>query len=128
MRLSKTIYSIAALGLLMLLAAGSADEGGSSSNTDRSFGVASNSGSSEKVQNSEWDGSVRQVKDYLKKNLKDPKSTEYIEWSPVQKTPNGGYAVRVKYRSKNSFGGFVVENQIFYLDSNGNVTNYMDFD
>ncbi len=35
--------------------------------------------------------------------------------------------VRVKYRSKNSFGGYVVANQVFYLDSRGNVTNYIDY-
>ncbi|MDR1182856.1 MAG: hypothetical protein LBL13_12850 [Bacteroidales bacterium] len=34
-----------------------------------------------KIQNSSWDGSVRQVEDYLKKTLKDPKSYESIDIS-----------------------------------------------
>ena len=73
-----------------------------------------------KVYNSEWDGSVYPVKLYLNKNLKDPDSYEGIEWSPVQKTSDG-YMVRHKYRSKNSFGGYVVENKIFYLNEKGHV-------
>lgn len=68
-----------------------------------------------KAYNSEWDGSVYPVKLYLKKNLKDPDSYEAIEWSKVQKT-NEGYMVRHKYRAKNSFGGYVIENKVFYLN------------
>lgn len=75
-----------------------------------------------KVENSPWDASVYQVRKYLKKNLKDPKSYEGIEWSEAQKIDNG-YMVRHKYRAKNSFGGYTIENQIFYLDSKGNVVN-----
>lgn len=73
-----------------------------------------------KVYNSEWDGSVYPVKLYLKKNLKDPDSYEAIEWSKVQKT-NEGYMVRHKYRAKNSFGGYVIENKVFYLNKKGHV-------
>lgn len=78
------------------------------------------------VTNSEWDGSVRQVEKYLKKNLKDPDSYESIEWSRVAKVGEG-YMVRAKYRAKNSFGGFVVENKIFILDSDGNVLSSSDY-
>ncbi len=74
-----------------------------------------------KIRNSAWDGSVYQVKNYLKKNLKDPGSYEGIEWSEVYENPDGTYAVRHKYRAKNSFGGMVVENCIFVLDAQGNV-------
>ena len=35
--------------------------------------------------NSGWDSSVYQVKDYLKLNMKDPDSLQYIEWSKVVK-------------------------------------------
>ena len=73
-----------------------------------------------KVENSSWDASVSQVKSYLKNTLKDPKSVEYIEWSKVVETYNG-YQVRCKYRAKNSLGGYVLKNQIFFLDFNGNV-------
>lgn len=94
----------------------------------------SNSGSStsasttpqEVVTNSSWDGSVRQVERYLKKNLKDPDSYEAIEWSKVVKNANGTFMVRCKYRAKNSFGGYVIENQIFVLDAQGNVTGATD--
>lgn len=73
-----------------------------------------------KVYNSEWDGSVYPVVLYLKKNLKDPDSYEAIEWSKVQKTDDG-YIVRHKYRAKNSFGGYVIQNNIFYLNEKGHV-------
>jgi hypothetical protein len=113
----KHIISLLILTFLLVLAVGSSDS--SSSN--------SNSQSHEIVENSEWDGSVRQVKNWFKNNLKDPKSTEYIEWSPVHKTEDGGFMVRVKYRSKNSFGGYVVANQVFFMNSQGEVQYYVDY-
>jgi len=79
------------------------------------------------VMNSAWDGSVWQVKRYLEGNLKDPDSFNAIEWSEVIKTPSGGYVVRCKYRAKNSYGGFIVSNQLFSLDAAGNITKYTDF-
>ncbi len=80
------------------------------------------------VTNSEFDGSVSQVKDYLKSNLNDPDSYESIEWSPVSKikTLNHKFIVRHKYRAKNGFGGLVITNQTFYLDSIGNVVDVVD--
>lgn len=75
-----------------------------------------------KVENNSWDGSVSQVKKHLKANLKDPNSYESIEWSDVIETSNG-YTVRHKYRAKNSYGGYVIENNIFYLDFTGNVVD-----
>lgn len=74
----------------------------------------------ETVSNSAWDSSVWQVEKWLKKNLKDPGSFEAIEWSPVAKTADG-FVVRCKYRAKNSFGGYVIEDRIFKLDKSGNV-------
>lgn len=74
-----------------------------------------------KIQNSVWDGSVYQVKNYLKRSLKDPDSYEGIEWSNVIENSNGTYTVRHKYRARNSFGGMVVENWMFVLDEHGNV-------
>ena len=78
-----------------------------------------------KIQNSAWDGSVYQVKNYLKKNLKDPDSYESIEWGSVVEK-DGNYQVRHKYRAKNSFGGFVVENCLFILNKEGNVIDVID--
>ena len=74
-----------------------------------------------KIQNSVWDGSVYQVKNYLKRSLKDPDSYEGIEWSNVIENSNGTYTVRHKYRARNSFGGMVFENWMFVLDEHGNV-------
>ena len=81
-----------------------------------------------KVQNNGLDSSVWQVERYLKNNLKDPDSYEAIEWSAVNEMENGnGYYVRHKYRAKNSFGGYVIENKVFFLDSDGNVTYTVDY-
>jgi hypothetical protein len=76
------------------------------------------------VKNSSWDASVSQVERYLRRTLKNPSSYKAVEWSPVQKTPNG-YAVRHKYRATNSFGAVVTEEKLFYLDTSGNVTHTM---
>lgn len=73
-----------------------------------------------KIANSPWDGSVYEVKSYLNKTLKDPKSYEGIEWSNVTEK-EGYFFVRHKYRAKNSFGGYVIETCIFKLDDNGSV-------
>jgi hypothetical protein len=75
----------------------------------------------EVVENSAWDASVRQVERYLKQNLKDPDSYQSIEWSKVVKTDGGGFMVRHKYRAKNGFGGYTIEEQVFILDAQGNV-------
>jgi len=111
------ILSVLGLCFFIFIAFGSSDS---------DSGDSGSSKSSETVYNSSWDGSVRQVERFLKTNLKDPDSFEAIEWSPVNKQSDGSFMVRCKYRAKNSFGGYIIENQIFYLDSRGNVTNYID--
>ena len=73
------------------------------------------------LQNSSWDGSVYHVKENLKKGLKDPDSYESIEWSKVQKLDNETFSVRHKFRAKNSFGGFTIENHIYTYDSSGSI-------
>ena len=78
------------------------------------------------VQNNGLDASVYQVKQFLDDHLKDPDSYDPIEWSAVQSTENG-YYVRHKYRARNGFGGMNIENKIFYLDKDGNVTGYTDY-
>ncbi|MEG2063499.1 MAG: hypothetical protein RRY23_00010 [Alistipes sp.] len=75
----------------------------------------------EPIYNSEFDHSVFEVEYYLEKNLKDPKSFEAITWGDVQKLSPTQYNVFLKYRAKNSFGGYVVEEQTFYINSNGQV-------
>ena len=87
----------------------------------------SDTGNGAVVQSSPWDASVRQVDDWLKNSVKDPDSLQYIEWSPVSQQANGEFMVRVKYRAKNSFGGYVVENKLFFLSSSGTVLRSKDF-
>jgi len=112
---------IAIIGILYLV------NSFSSSNSNSSKKSSRTSTSYEVVKNSEWDASVSQVKSWLKANLKDPSSIKYIEWSTVSKTDDGGFMVRVKYRAKNSFGGFVVENKVFIMNSSGTVLSNIDY-
>jgi hypothetical protein len=74
------------------------------------------------IQNNGLDGSVYQVEDYLKDNLKNADSYEGVEWFKVLKT-NYGYTVRHKYRARNSFNAVVIESKLFSFDNYGNVTN-----
>lgn len=78
------------------------------------------------VKNNELDASVYQVEQYLKNNLRDPDSYAPIEWSAVQKTEDG-YSVRHKYWARNGLGRMAIENRIFYLNKNGNITGYTDY-
>jgi len=120
--LGVTVVVAAIVGAVVLLYTW---EGGPSNSTSRRTSNAPTSRAV--VKNSGWDGSVSQVKSWLTSNLKDPGSLEFIEWSSVQKTNDGGFMVRVKYRAKNSFGGYVVENKIFYLNATGSVTNTIGY-
>ena len=79
------------------------------------------------VRNSPWDGSVGVVERYLKSSyLKDPDSFQAIEWGKVVKGC-GTYAVALKFRARNSFGGYVVETRVFSLDADGVVTGSAPF-
>ena len=124
---SRWILSIISLSVFLLLALGSTDtsQKSSSRSTQRKQSRPTST-PGPIVSNSAWDGGVRQVKKFLTRTLKDPDSVEYIEWSPVMNMADGGFTVRCKYRAKNSFGGYVVEEKIFYLDSLGKVTFYDD--
>lgn len=106
----------AALGVFLMIAAGS--QTGTSPVREQA-GWA--------VSNGAWNGSVSQVEKYLKANLKDPDSFEAIEWGRVVKGKDF-YTVSVKYRAKNSFGGYVITHQGFFLDANGNITGVMNLE
>lgn len=97
----------------------------SSNDSDRD-----NQSNREVVFNSNYDASVFQVEKYLKKEyLKDPDSYQGISWSSVQIDRNNSqykYFVRHKFRAKNSFGGYVIEEMIFYLNSEGYVVSTTD--
>lgn len=114
----KTAYGCGTVILIILLIAMLPKCG---KDAEKTTAASSSQDTKEAAYNHPWDGSVYQVERWLKKNLKDPGSFEAIEWSPVKKKPDGGYVVRCKYRAKNSFGGYVIEEQIFMLDSTGEV-------
>lgn len=78
------------------------------------------------VKNDSWDASVSQVKGYLKANVNDPNSLEFVEWSQAIKQGDG-FIVRCKYRGKNGFGALVLEEKLFYMDKTGAVTGSRDF-
>ena len=67
------------------------------------------------------------VKSYLRETLKDPGSYKEIEWSPSGINSAGQYYIRHKYRAKNSFGGYVVEEKIFYLNQSYKVIQTQDY-
>ncbi|HOF98756.1 MAG: hypothetical protein BWZ11_00738 [Bacteroidetes bacterium ADurb.BinA395] len=70
-----------------------------------------------KPAQSELDGSVGIVKDYIKENANDASSIKFIEWSKVSSF--GEYwVVRCKYKGTNALGGVVTENMWFYIQNN----------
>ena len=65
-----------------------------------------------KPENSAWDASVIEVKLYLDKVLKDPDSVKYIDWYKpqlIELDKKWYWAVKVRYRAKNSFGAYGIE-------------------
>lgn len=81
------------------------------------------------IYNSSYDGSVRQVKEYIKENLNDPESCKFITWSNVTDFVNQGdttYQVFCKFRAKNAFGAYVLESKRFLLNKKGEIINVYD--
>lgn len=65
--------------------------------------------------NSGWDGSVLEVKNYIKSVAKDPGSVKYEAWGPVEYSEERGWVVQCDWRAKNSFGGYVRTVNTFYI-------------
>jgi len=76
------------------------------------------------VRNEGPAGTVWQVTEYVLAHLKDPDSFRTIKWGNVVET-SGKFAVRLNYRAKNSFGGLVVSDEVFFLDEQGHVVGSM---
>lgn len=71
----------------------------------------------EQPEQSEWDGSVKAVEDFVKANANDASSIDFIEWSKV--SPFGDYwVVRAKFKGSNALGGVMTENKWFYIQNN----------
>jgi hypothetical protein len=68
-----------------------------------------------------WNGKVHCVDQYLKSNLNDYESSEYLEWSPVTRVDLKGepyWAVKLKLRAKNAFGAYIVKDVVFFIRQN----------
>ncbi|MDO9578628.1 MAG: hypothetical protein Q7J16_12155 [Candidatus Cloacimonadales bacterium] len=68
-------------------------------------------------EQSNFDGSVLIVKNYVKSNAKDAASIEFIEWSKVTNYGEN-WIVRCKFKGSNSFGGVNTQNVWFYIQDN----------
>ncbi len=74
-----------------------------------------------KPKNREWDGRVDAVVKYLRSNLNDYNSSEFVEWSPVTKLEVKGepfWVVRLKLRAKNAFGGLILKDTYYFIRQN----------
>jgi hypothetical protein len=72
-------------------------------------------------------GAVLEVKMFIERNAHDRRSIQFEEWGRLEKIPDlPRYRVRCKYRGKNRLGAYVLNNQVFYLDCDGNVLSYDD--
>lgn len=65
---------------------------------------------------SEWDGSVEIVEDFVKANAHDASSVKFLEWSKVSEF-GSNWIVRAKYKGTNAFGGVITENAWFYIQN-----------
>lgn len=96
----------------------------------QSGGCSNNFGSENnqtKIENNPLDNSVYQVEHFLKKEyLKDPDSYESINWSKVIELNENKFMVRHKFRARNGYGGYSIEEKIFYLDGQGNIIDISD--
>ena len=72
-------------------------------------------------------GTIVPVANYLKNTLNDPNSYQPIEWSRIIETDKGEYSVRHRYRAKNAFNALIVCDQVFSMDSLGNIINVQNY-
>lgn len=69
-----------------------------------------------------FDGSIKPVVEYVKRNMKDPDSFKHVktEWF-ISTDADRQYIVRMQYRGTNSFGAVVTENVELIVDQEGMV-------
>lgn len=96
---NKTVLSVGAFVLFLVLAAGSGDDKTSAEKAqDRQKGFHCLSA---------WDGSHSEVVRRVKTRLRDPDSFEHIE-TRITPNQNGEHKLMMQYRARNGFGGMTV--------------------
>lgn len=65
-------------------------------------------------QASAWDGTYREVKDYLRETMNDPSSLEGLECTKVYHVERG-WLVGCNYRGRNAFGGMIRQANWFII-------------
>lgn len=75
---------------------------------------------------SAWDTVCPEVNAYLKATLKDYDSLKIVNGSDVVTYGTDAWCQRLKYRARNSFGGYVLEEKLFVL-KNREVINVLDY-
>lgn len=75
----------------------------------------------DKPKSSSYDGRVQPAVDYLRANLNDYDSCEFVNWYQVVKTTyekKPAWGVKLRLRAKNAFGAFIVKDVFFYIRQN----------
>lgn len=75
-------------------------------------------GLGDEPETSAWDGSVKEVKDYLRPRMKDEDSLKILEtWAPKKINVAGVeyWGVRCRWKAKNSFGAYDTRDDVFFI-------------
>ena len=78
------------------------------------------------VFNASYDGSVWQIRDWLRKHAYDASSLTVLHWGKVVDV-KGGFTVHVKFKARNKAGTYVVSDEVFQLDEQGDVIGMKQF-
>ena len=92
--------------------------------TDAEYEKTLTSKIGQKPEQSEWDGSIDIVKKWIKENANDPDSIKYESWSKVSPLNNNSWFVAVKFRGKNAFGAYVLNEMRFEIRNGKIVKSY----
>lgn len=65
-------------------------------------------------------GIIKLVEEYFKYNYRDITSRETIEWGKPEKTADGNFSIRYKYRARIWDKATVINNEIYTFDKKGN--------
>lgn len=119
------VVSLFVLVCLLILAAGSSDNGGDKSKSSvpktQSAPKTQEELRKEKIEKqfSAWDGSHRGLTKLIKQSMNDPDSYDHVETGYWDKGDH--LIVKTTFRGKNAFGGVVKNWVMAKVDFNGNV-------